>query len=180
MTAFPEIAWREKTGSKQDGLPVRHRQKNSTLLCNYLPLQKWFDALRHGLSKHFCFLTFDLEIRQRVEQRALGHQLLVDGVLETHGAGVGTRHCQIGLHGWINKQRVCWKKKKKNTGQNKTKQANYCQQLDVFEQRLHFRRATLQTRLPPSTTGKTKEHVTTISFYPPVSIAIISSPWKHE
>lgn len=121
MTAFPEIAWREKTGSKQDGLPVRHRQKNSTLLCNYLPLQKWFDALRHGLSKHFCFLTFDLEIRQRVEQRALGHQLLVDGVLETHGAGVGTRHCQIGLHGWINKQRVCWKKKKKHrTKQNKT------------------------------------------------------------
>lgn len=35
-------------------------------------------------------LTFDLEIRQLVQQRALGHQLLVDGVLKAHGAGVGT------------------------------------------------------------------------------------------
>lgn len=35
-------------------------------------------------------LTFDLEIRQFIQQRALGHQLLVDGVLKAHGAGVGT------------------------------------------------------------------------------------------
>lgn len=56
-----------------------------------------------------CALTFDLEVRQRVEQRVLGHQLLVDGVLETHGAGVGARHCKIRLHGGINEQGVCWK-----------------------------------------------------------------------
>lgn len=35
-------------------------------------------------------LTFDLEIGQLIQQRALGHQLLVDGVLKAHGAGVGT------------------------------------------------------------------------------------------
>lgn len=56
-----------------------------------------------------CSLTFDLEVGQRVEQRVLGHQLLVDGVLETHGAGVGARHRQIRLHGWINEQGVRWK-----------------------------------------------------------------------
>lgn len=44
-------------------------------------------------------LTFDLKVRQRVEQRVLSHQLLVDGVLETHGAGVGARHRKIRLHG---------------------------------------------------------------------------------
>lgn len=44
-------------------------------------------------------LTFDLEVGQRVEQRVLGHQLLVDGVLETHWAGVGARHRKIRLHG---------------------------------------------------------------------------------
>lgn len=56
-----------------------------------------------------CSLTFDLKVRQRVEQRVLGHQLLIDGVLETHGAGVGARHRKIRLHGWINEQWVRWK-----------------------------------------------------------------------
>lgn len=54
----------------------------------------------------FCPLTFDLEIGQGVEQRALCHQLLVNGVLETHGAGVGPRHRQVRLHGGVNEQRV--------------------------------------------------------------------------
>lgn len=51
-------------------------------------------------------LTFDLEIGQLIQQRALGHQLLVDGVLKAHGAGVGARHCQIRLHGRVNEQGV--------------------------------------------------------------------------
>lgn len=51
-------------------------------------------------------LTFDLEIRQFIQQRALGHQLLVDGVLKAHGAGVGARHRQVRLHGGVNEQGV--------------------------------------------------------------------------
>lgn len=61
------------------------------------------------------FLTFDLEIRQGVEERALGHQLLVDRVLKAHGAGVGAGHRQIGLHGRVDQQRVGWKTRQETT-----------------------------------------------------------------
>lgn len=61
--------------------------------------------------KALCFfkITFALELWQWAKERVLGHYLLVNGVLETHGAGVGTGHRQIRLHGWVNKQRVRWK-----------------------------------------------------------------------
>lgn len=78
-----------------------------------------------------CCLTFDLQVGQRVEQRVLGHQLLVDGVLETHGAGVGARHGQIGLHGWINEQGVGWKT-------HKAARALGCQQSDTSRRRARF------------------------------------------
>lgn len=51
-------------------------------------------------------LTFDLEVRQLLQQRALGHQLLVDGVLKAHGAGIGARHRQLRLHGRVDEQGV--------------------------------------------------------------------------
>lgn len=51
-------------------------------------------------------LTFDLEVRQLLQQRAFGHQLLVDGVLKAHGAGVGARHRQLRLHGRVDEQGV--------------------------------------------------------------------------
>lgn len=73
--------------------------------CNSFPTVD--DAHSHRLSKEVYFLTFDLEVGERVEQRALSHQLLLDGVLETHWAGVGAGHRQIRLHGWVNEQRVC-------------------------------------------------------------------------
>lgn len=89
-----------------------------------------------------CSLTFDLEVGQRVEQRVLGHQLLVDGVLETHGAGVGARHRQIRLHGWINEQGVRWKT-------HKAAWARGRQQSDTFQTHLSF--CSLLMKLTPLT-----------------------------
>lgn len=76
--------------------------------CPRMCLSMIFSPVCHPQRNHEWTLNFDLDVWQGVKEWWFCHELLVHGVLQADGSAVCSAHCQVRLHGWVQKEGVTW------------------------------------------------------------------------